>query len=53
MTSHLHMCDMNPRSVPDNATPYEQGRSDQRRVGWPVIAAILIAVVIFIVWGKR
>ena len=32
---------------------YEQGRSDQRRGDWPVIAACLLAIALYIVFVEK
>ena len=45
-----HGRDTNTQSVPDNRTPYWQGRADQRRIDWPVGIACLIVAVIYIVF---
>ena len=39
--------------APDNATPYQQGRSDQRWLDWPVAIACLIALAIYLVFTER
>ena len=36
--------------APNNLEHYEQGRSDQRWIDWPVGIACLIAILIF-TWG--
>ena len=36
--------------APDNRRWYEQGRSDQRRRDWPVIAACLLAIALYVVF---
>jgi len=36
----------------DNRTPYPQGRSDQRRKDWPVLAALL-ALWFYVVFVER
>ena len=41
------------KAMIDNRSWYLQGRSDQRARDWPVIAACLCALVLFIVFGDH